>query len=142
MRLWSLNPSLLDPKGLVALWREGLLAKNVLMNKTKGYKNHPQLDRFKKTDDPIKSINLYLGHVLEESKRRNYSFDGSKLEINIELPTQTMDVTVGQLMYEIGHLKNKLETRNPVHLSGWNLDNSLHPLFKTVAGDVEYWEKQ
>ena len=29
MRLWSLHPSLLDQKGLVALWREALLAQKV-----------------------------------------------------------------------------------------------------------------
>lgn len=30
MRLWSLHPSYLDAVGLVALWREGLLARKVL----------------------------------------------------------------------------------------------------------------
>jgi hypothetical protein len=30
MRLWSLHPKYLDTKGLVALWREGLLALSVL----------------------------------------------------------------------------------------------------------------
>jgi len=30
MRLWSLHPRYLDAKGLVALWREGLLAQKVL----------------------------------------------------------------------------------------------------------------
>jgi hypothetical protein len=38
MRLWSLHPQYLDPAGLVAVWREGLLA-----GQTKGYKHHPQL---------------------------------------------------------------------------------------------------
>ena len=46
MRLWTINFKYLDAKGLVALWREALLAKNVLAGLTKGYKNHPQLDRF------------------------------------------------------------------------------------------------
>jgi len=44
MRIWSLHPKYLDSKGMVALWREALLAKQVLLNKTKGYKNHPQLN--------------------------------------------------------------------------------------------------
>jgi len=30
LRLWSLNPKYLDAKGLVALWREALLARKVL----------------------------------------------------------------------------------------------------------------
>jgi hypothetical protein len=43
MRLWSLHPQYLDPQGLVALWREALLAQAVLRGKTRGYKHHPQL---------------------------------------------------------------------------------------------------
>jgi hypothetical protein len=144
MRLWSLNPSLLDPKGLVAVWREGLLAKNVLMNKTKGYKHHPQLDRFKKTDNPVNSINLYLSYILKESKRRNYSFDGSKLFF--ENSNLQIEVTSGQLLYEVEFLKNKLKNRNSIFLESWNLNNSLndflHPFFKLIDGDVEYWEKR
>ena len=31
MRLWSLSPRYLDVKGLVAVWREGLLADAVLL---------------------------------------------------------------------------------------------------------------
>ena len=39
MRLWSLRPKYLDSQGLVALWREGLLAQAVLRGKTRGYRN-------------------------------------------------------------------------------------------------------
>ncbi len=46
MRLWLIPPKYLDCKGLVALWREGFLAKKVLSNQTRGYKNYPQLLRF------------------------------------------------------------------------------------------------
>ena len=41
MRIWSIHPKYLDTKGLVTLLRETLLAKNVLKDKTKMYKNHP-----------------------------------------------------------------------------------------------------
>ena len=41
MKLWSIHPKYLDAKGLVALWREALLAQKVLDGKTEGYKNHP-----------------------------------------------------------------------------------------------------
>ena len=37
MRLWTLHPKYLDPQGLVALWREALLARAVLQGKTRGY---------------------------------------------------------------------------------------------------------
>jgi hypothetical protein len=52
MRIWSLHPKYLDSGGLVALWRESLMALHVLEGKTKGYKNHPQLARFKKAKKP------------------------------------------------------------------------------------------
>lgn len=35
MRLWTLHPKYLDTKGLVALWREALLAQKVLQGKQK-----------------------------------------------------------------------------------------------------------
>ena len=37
IRIWTLHPKYLDAKGLVAVWREALLAKHVLENKAKGY---------------------------------------------------------------------------------------------------------
>jgi hypothetical protein len=56
MRLWSIHPGYLDAKGLVALWREALLAQNVLLRNTKGYKKHPQLEQFNNTSNPIGAI--------------------------------------------------------------------------------------
>ena len=52
MRLWSLHPQYLDPKGLVSLWREGLLAQAVIAGQTRGYRHHPQLARFLQSSDP------------------------------------------------------------------------------------------
>ena len=68
MRIWSLHPKYLDTKGLVALWRETLLAKQVLQNKTKGYRNHPQLNRFKNHSEPLEAINYYLSIVFKEAE--------------------------------------------------------------------------
>ena len=75
MRIWSIHPQYLDSKGLVALWRESLLAKHVLEGKTKGYKNHPQLNRFKKAENPLHLMNEYLSFVYQESLRRGYNFE-------------------------------------------------------------------
>src|ERR1043165_2949653 len=79
MRLWSLHPSLLDQKGLVALWRETLLAQKVLQGKTKGYRSHPQLDRFRKCRTPLTAISTYLWAVHDEASQRGYSFDSAKI---------------------------------------------------------------
>jgi len=38
MRLWTLHPRYLDPKGLVTAWREALLAQKVLSGATRGYR--------------------------------------------------------------------------------------------------------
>ena len=59
MRLWSIHPRYLDPQGLVALWREALLAKAVIRGETRGYTNHPQLERFKLHPQPTSAINCY-----------------------------------------------------------------------------------
>ena len=79
MRLWIIHPRYLDCKGLVALWREGLLARRVLEGKTKGYRHQPQLKIFKSVEDPIMLIDTYLSYVLEEADFRHYNFNKDKI---------------------------------------------------------------
>jgi hypothetical protein len=142
MRLWSLAPHYLDAKGLVALWREGLLAQNVLLNKTRGYKNHPQLNRFKNTPNPAGAIASYLRSVVDEAERRGYHFDRSKIA-NRRF-TGKIPVTRGQLEYELSHLRYKLKTRAPeLYLQSKAIVTpEPHPLLKVVPGKVEDWEVQ
>lgn len=83
MRFWSIHPEYLDSKGLAALWREALLAQNVLGN-TKGYLNHPQLIRFRQQPDPLRSIGNYLHSVFLEAERRGYKFDHSMSDFNMK----------------------------------------------------------
>lgn len=81
MRFWSIHYNYLDTKDLVALWRESLLAKKVLENNTKGYKNQPQLNiRFKECDNFIIAINTYLFEVYKEAKKRNFNFNENKID--------------------------------------------------------------
>src|SRR5690348_10808650 len=111
MRLWTLHPSHLDAKGLVALWREGLLARKVLRGLTTGYRHHPQLERFRAHPDPVAAINSYLAEVLAESRRREYRFDARKIagaRTGIRV-----GATRGQLEYEWSHLRRKLRVRDP-----------------------------
>ena len=107
MRLWSLHPKYLDPQGLVALWREALLAKAVLRGETRGYRSHPQLERFKNQTIPLAAISLYLQSIYAESVVRGYAFDKSKIQVAAE--PATLVVTSGQLDYEWRHLMNKLK---------------------------------
>jgi hypothetical protein len=141
MRIWSLHPKYLDTKGLVALWRETLLAKNVLEGKTKGYKNHPQLTRFQNSGNALACINQYLKVVYEESATRRYHFDSNKFDI--QFAPIFLTVTKDQLEYEKNHLIKKLEVRDPERLSILLKESKIdtHPLFRIIEGDVEEWEK-
>jgi hypothetical protein len=140
MRIWSFHPKYLDAKGLVALWRETLLAKHVLEGKTKGYKNHPQLHRFNDCEKPVDVINSYLDAVYKEAIRRNYNFDKTKFEV--KRSKIKIKVNQGQLNYEFAHLLNKLKTRDDALYKKWKdlKPVDAHPLFTTVEGDVEEWE--
>jgi hypothetical protein len=73
MRLWSVHPKYLDSRGLVALWREALLAQAVLRGRTNGYVHHPQLQRFRAQPSPLGAIADYLRGVHLEAVRRGYA---------------------------------------------------------------------
>jgi hypothetical protein len=141
MRLWSIHPKYLDSIGLVALWREALLAKAVLKNPTSGYANHPQLIRFKNTHNPLAYINSYLVSVFMESVSRGYNFNRQKIT-----PNQTLapiPVTQGQLNFELQHLKLKLQKRSlQTYLTIKHLTQPTpHPLFTAIPGPLADWEK-
>jgi hypothetical protein len=141
MRIWSLHPKYLDTKGLLALWRETLLAKKVLEDKTKGYKRHPQLNRFKASTQQINAINFYLKSVWLEADKRNYKFDKNKFE-DIE-DIEKINVTTEQLNFEKNHLLKKLKLRD---LKKYNeiidiVNYETHPLFNLIDGEIEPWEK-
>lgn len=142
MRLWSLHPKYLDPQGLVALWREALLAQAVLQGKTKGYKHHPQLKRFQQSPSPRRYIAAYLKEIHAEATRRGYSFDGSKIGRSTGVGKKSLKVTRGQLDYEWKHLSRKLKKRSPKwrkQLSATKLSEP-HPLFRVVRGGIADWE--
>jgi hypothetical protein len=146
VRLWSLHPRYLDPKGLTALWREALLARAVLRGETIGYRSHPQLERFAAQRDPVADIERYLHAVLDEARARGYRFDERKLG---RLPGRVLrsgriPVTRGQLAYELAHLKRKLKSRNPTAYRALTrvMEPEPHPLFRVIEGGIAEWEKQ
>ncbi|MFN3910313.1 MAG: pyrimidine dimer DNA glycosylase/endonuclease V [Candidatus Anstonellaceae archaeon] len=141
MRLWSIHPKYLDVKGLLAVWREGLLAKKVLEGKTKGYKNHPQLIRFKKYKNPIKIINAYLYEIYKEAKYRGYFFNKEKIK-KVKLSSK-IPINSGQIKFEFKHLLKKLNLRDKKKYKEIKStkDIELHPIFFKVPGKIEKWEK-
>ena len=141
MRLWSLHPQYLDPRGLVAVWREGLLAQAVLRGRTRGYRHHPQLTRFRSQPSPAGAIASYLSAIHAESVGRGYTFAARK--VGRARNSGPIQVTHGQLQLEWDHLMTKLATRDPE----WRARLATvkrprqHPLFEVVPGGIEAWER-
>ncbi|HSN68982.1 MAG TPA: pyrimidine dimer DNA glycosylase/endonuclease V [Thermoanaerobaculia bacterium] len=141
MRLWTVHPKYLDAKGLVAAWRESLLAQKVLRGETRGYRNHPQLDRFRAHSDPLAMAAAFLRPLHAEALARGYRFDQSK--IAAATGCGAVAETEGQLLFEWGHLLAKLAVRAPER---WRDLRSIerpdpHPLFTIVPGEKRDWEK-
>ena len=141
MRLWTLHPKYLDPQGLVALWREALLAKAVLRGETRGYRHHPQLLRFQSHATPLSAINAYLAVVYDEATSRGYAFDRSKL--GPRRAVAAIAVNDGQLAHEWRHLLAKLQVRSPELFRRWSgtVAPEVHSLFTVRIGPVEGWER-
>jgi Pyrimidine dimer DNA glycosylase len=141
MRLWTIHPKYLDPQGLVALWREALLARAVLRGKTRGYQHHPQLERFRAHAFPRYAINAYLAAIHSEAAARGYAFD--KRKIGPLRSVQSISVTTGQITYEWRHLLRKLSARSPLLRQQWGAVRVplCHPLFRPVPGETEPWER-
>ncbi|MDR7233908.1 pyrimidine dimer DNA glycosylase/endonuclease V [Agrococcus sp. BE272] len=138
MRLWSLHPGLLDRQGLIACWREALLAQAVLAGRTSGYTRHPQLQRFQEQPDPVASIGAYLSGIAAVAEVRGYRFDRSR--IDAPGPAQRMTVSDGQLAFEWRHLRAKMAARSPERLR-LARHPVPHPLFEVERGPVAEWER-
>ena len=162
MRIWSLHPSLLDRRALVACWRETLLAQKVLRGLTRGYTNHPQLIRFRAHPQPLEAVAAYLSGLADEADARGYSFNraligagesiGKNCADKVENPYASVariPVPLGQLEYELAFLRHKVAGRNlewehrlSERLAArGELTARAHPLFEVVPGAIEPWEK-
>lgn len=163
MRLWSVHPRHLDRQGLVACWREALLAQKVLTGTTSGYRHHPQLVRFRRApgaggprpvpdgavvpglppggEHPGAAVVTYLHALADEAASRGYAFDRSRVLGGPDLALR-LDVTDGQLGHEWAHLRAKLAARSPEVLARWAdvVVPDPHPLFAVVPGPVADWE--
>lgn len=141
MRLWTFHPKYLDARGLVALWREALLAQAVLQGRTRGYTRHPQLVRFRRARAPVGSIAEYLKAVHAEGVARGYAFDAGKIARGGR--GEAIAATRGQLDYELSCLLGKLRHRDPKRYDALKRTRRIesHPLFRIVPGGVEDWEK-
>jgi hypothetical protein len=142
MRIWSLHPRHLDRQGLTACWRETLLAQAVLAGRTRGYRSHPQLDRFREQSDPLGALAWYLHGVADEAASRGYNFDRGRIDRG-PVPAATIAVTSGQLRLEWEWLRSKLEARSPAELERW-ADLELpepHPSFHLIDGPIAAWER-
>ncbi|GAA1625064.1 pyrimidine dimer DNA glycosylase/endonuclease V [Georgenia ruanii] len=160
MRIWSLHPRYLDRQGLTACWRESLLAQAVLAGRTRGYRRHSQLERFRAQSDPLAAVGAYLVVVAEEAAGRGYRFDTGRIDRPAAIapadgadgadrlvgvgppPVPRVPVTEGQVGHEWGHLAAKLAVRSPERAAAQRAATpAVHPLFVVVPGPVEAWER-
>ncbi len=141
MRLWTIHPRYLDTKGLLAAWREGLLAQKVLRGQTRGYTRHPQLYRFQTATSPVGTIVSYLTEIANEADRRGYKFNRTKICVG-DFQGNLIE-TRGQLLFEWSHLKRKLRRRSPkIYRACCRIEIPRpHPLFRIVAGPIQDWER-
>jgi|SRR6478752_2988791 hypothetical protein len=141
MRLWSLHPRYLDSVGLVALWREALLARAVLRGNTRGYRHHPQLERFRAHASPRRAISAYLAAIHAEATARGYDFDRSK--VGPVRKIEVIEVTRGQIEREWSHLQRKLSLRSPAQFEKLARVRRpvCHPSFRVRPGPVASWER-
>lgn len=141
MRLWSVHPRYFDRQALAACWREGLLAQAVIAEPGRGYTNHPQLSRFRKTGRPLSAVGAYLSIIVDEADARGYRFDRSKIR-DAEF-VERMPLNDGQLAYEWTHLLAKLERRTPALWERWRAEAvpQQHPLFSVIPGPIAEWER-
>jgi hypothetical protein len=141
MRLWSIHPKYLDQKGLTAVWREGLLAQKVLLGETRGYRIHPQLDRFRKCWNPVSAIGAYLAAVQAEAARRGYAFDVRKIKSS--RCVARLPVKRGQIQFEWRHLLAKVRRRDRKKFQELRAVSrpKPHPLFRVASGGIEDWER-
>lgn len=142
MRIWSIHPRYLDWKGLGAQWREALLAQKVLQGETKGWRNHPQLDRFKEHRTPLHAIGYYLVEIFNESQRRGYSYNYSKI-LHPNNSVDRIGLNRGQLEYEFKLLQERLVKREPnKYRENLGVTTVMpHQLFMVRPGPLEPWEK-
>lgn len=140
MRLWSLHPQYLDTAGLTACWREALLAQAALAGRTRGYTRHPQLNRFRESTDPLGAVAAFLDGIHAEATSRGFSYDATRIDEVARL-TDHIDVTRGQLDYELEHLRRKLARRSPERLEQLpTSEPTPHPLFRVIDGPIADWE--
>lgn len=116
------------------------MARKVLQGETRGYRNHPQLDRFRSQDDPVGLVDAYLLAVHDEAVKRGYKFQREK--IGPRFSDLKITVTDGQLRFELLHLLKKLKERDPERYDeiGDETDPTPHPIFSVVSGGIEAWE--
>ena len=140
MRLWSLHPRYLDPQG----WSrcgETLLARKVLRGETRGYRHHPQLQRFREARDPQSAIDAYLPRSTPRRRRA-----ATRSTRTSSMPTRARKDpgrARATRRARMGHLIAQARVAQPgAHVRWRELQRPrTHPSFRVVAGGVADWER-
>ena len=118
------------------------MAQAVLLERTRGYTHHPQLQRFRAVRNPQSAIAAYLRAVHDEAENRGYRFDVTKIG-RLAKVVEVIPVSRRQIQYEWQHLQGKLSQRDPEWLRNLGKLRRIapHPMFVIVPGEIEPWEK-
>lgn len=130
MCLWSVHPQYLDKHGLMALWREGLLAQKALCASAAVSQSNPQLRRFKNNDNPLRAIGTYLSFVAAEGARQGYNLNHEKI-LYPNFDQEVIPVDASQIAFEAERLKNKLRIRDKLKFKqlSSSRDIAANPIF-------------
>ena len=138
MKLWTFHPRYLDTCGLTGLWREAIMAQNILIKlmqgKLVGYTNHPELNKIRNIGESIfweGAIRVYLDEIYKESVLRKHSFNQYKIRasrgflLNVEIW-----LSEEQLRQEEETIKERMAVRSPGRYQEVkDLQFEPHPLF-------------
>lgn len=111
MSLWTVHPKYLDKQGLIALWREGLLAQKSLNGELDIELNNQVWQQFKNSENPLKAIGTYLSFIASEGARRGYKLGHEKI-IYPNFDDNKFDIRPQDLIFEMKHLRDKLKLRD------------------------------
>jgi hypothetical protein len=108
---------------------------------TRGYRHHPQLDRFRSHPAPLSAINRYLIEIAAEAETRGYRFRRSL--VGPVRNRSRLPIARGQLEFELAHLRFKVKQRAPLELDRLPVGSDLrpHPLFRVRKGPIALWER-
>jgi hypothetical protein len=147
MKLWVIDLKYLSNDRLKKLWYDGVVAMEVFddldkvcyvegYNPKHKYLNHPDLERFKKSKNPVIMIRSYLSGVLMEINKRGIDFEGNFKQLDFFHFWRHFD-----LFYDFvksDYEDNKVKVSNNEVIKDFN---QLKEIYKNYDNNIEWYNK-